>query len=725
MRDPLQNRPITSLRQSKSARVLTTPGPLMPTAEPVLLGEAGGVRLYFSWTSTPWDLAGLEVLVIPVGPTGLSGELAQSYLAATPLPAGEELLAAESTIGEVSPATPKFVRLSTSSASPPGLILVSAYPVKGDVATLEGVSLAATAMLSLAAKENIHVLAVPLIGAGGGGLGDNRVEVARRIIKAAILFAGRATFDVYIYDRYEFSGDDLNSLRDGVRGDARVVHLAWNASEAEGALKAPHYSAALATLFSRAGSDFSFGLFGPWGRGKTYLMDRVATQLTNSHNYEVVKFSAWAYPQTPVLWAYLYKCVAEQALAGGWRTHVARTLRAGLARRGVGDLFLGLILFGIGALSLGIKFELVQLIYGFVGLAGFFTLARVAYQGSLLGRRLREYMALPGHDEHLGLQAVIGSDLRTLLEGWMPHKSPISCGMAALYFLLCGGVAAALFPWRSPWGSTTSWLGVGLVTLWLGASITLGYLALYYRKAPKRVLLVVDDLDRCEPSRMLEVIENLRLFIETQAVGERMQVAMLVDEKALALALATKYRDYGRGQDISAQLLEESVEKLFLVYLRLPPLMAEDLDELAEKYFAAIRGVRSPIAPSLGSPSGALAVTKATGGTSTPPTGGGDQKAPTPDTLTFSADEEIALRQEIRMLAKHRAGRVGPRTVRSIMFRYQLARLLLDAIGEDIGTAALAAALVRAHVASARDGDNGRARQIVDQVCLPTDVATP
>ncbi len=49
MRDPLGNRPKTKPKRPKK-----------PTdAAPVVLCQADGVRVFFTWTSTPWDLLGL------------------------------------------------------------------------------------------------------------------------------------------------------------------------------------------------------------------------------------------------------------------------------------------------------------------------------------------------------------------------------------------------------------------------------------------------------------------------------------------------------------------------------------------------------------------------------------------------------------------------------------------------------------------------------------------
>jgi hypothetical protein len=60
-------------------------------------------------------------------------------------------------------------------------------------------------------------------------------------------------------------------------------------------------------------------------------------------------------------------------------------------------------------------------------------------------------------------------------------------------------------------------------------------------RRPGKVLLVVDDLDRCSPSEMLSVIENVRLLLDDEEINSRLQVLMLVDEHVLQHAIALRY----------------------------------------------------------------------------------------------------------------------------------------------------------------------------------------
>lgn len=59
------------------------------------------------------------------------------------------------------------------------------------------------------------------------------------------------------------------------------------------------------------------GIFGPWGRGKTYFFNRLKMNLINKQKHEleytIVEFNAWKYQDTPALWAYLYETLYKSA----------------------------------------------------------------------------------------------------------------------------------------------------------------------------------------------------------------------------------------------------------------------------------------------------------------------------------------------------------------------------------------------------------------------------
>ncbi|MBO0356984.1 hypothetical protein J0X19_03425 [Hymenobacter sp. BT186] len=54
------------------------------------------------------------------------------------------------------------------------------------------------------------------------------------------------------------------------------------------------------------------GIFGNWGRGKTFLMNLVWEDINLKNNtYKKVDFHAWKYQDTPAVWAYLYESMSE------------------------------------------------------------------------------------------------------------------------------------------------------------------------------------------------------------------------------------------------------------------------------------------------------------------------------------------------------------------------------------------------------------------------------
>ncbi|MBX3444020.1 MAG: hypothetical protein KF774_16545, partial [Planctomyces sp.] len=86
------------------------------------------------------------------------------------------------------------------------------------------------------------------------------------------------------------------------------------ASDGEACLNVDEYAHVLARLFESANAGDSvdrmcFGLFGSWGRGKTFLMKRVASKISGFH---VIHFSAWKFRTTPEVWAYLYERVFQE-----------------------------------------------------------------------------------------------------------------------------------------------------------------------------------------------------------------------------------------------------------------------------------------------------------------------------------------------------------------------------------------------------------------------------
>jgi hypothetical protein len=98
-------------------------------------------------------------------------------------------------------------------------------------------------------------------------------------------------------------------------------------------------------------------------------------------------------------------------------------------------------------------------------------------------------------------------------------------------------------------------------------------------------------------------------MLDDSEINSRVQIAMLLDDGALALALFRKYQDLTKqpfaesrqALDIIARITRENIEKFFLCHLRLPPVDEAGLLELMER---CVRPLISPL--DLVHPSGLL-----------------------------------------------------------------------------------------------------------------------
>ena len=76
----------------------------------------------------------------------------------------------------------------------------------------------------------------------------------------------------------------------------------------------------------------------------------------------------------------------------------------------------------------------------------------------------------------------------------------------------------------------------------------------------KRVVVLVDDLDRCLPPTVIETLEGIRLFLAVP----KMSFVIAADEERVADAIRTRYEKPGAPADRSAPEMEEEPARLYL-----------------------------------------------------------------------------------------------------------------------------------------------------------------
>ena len=525
-------------------------------------------------------------------------------------------------------------------------------------------------------------------------------------------------------------------------------------------LNVKEYANALTKLFRAAEEDFSFALFGKWGRGKTYLMKLVTDNLKKDHNYEIINFSAWKYRTTPSLWVHLYENFVDRINEQGALSRFFSYFRIGVQKHNwwivLGVLALLLLciplLFDIssvyvsrGSLGLGLGGVVVSILKLWKNVS------------TVWPQFIKKYGAVVSFKEELGIQEVIGSNLKYLIKGWLSHDFskwlyliPIAFidMIICLAFTGCIWIMTLIYPeseiiisiysWRwvlilpaffilifcilklltkismttpsmtfrhicfilfhkiaeiinmklplhlllSPFfyllkSIDQAWKRIKnvramqiwnmLKAIWsflnkpftfktilvlvhilvckldvLQASLCSILKAIWFflnkpftifkpilvlvhilecklealqasQSVPTKILLVVDDLDRCEMSEMLCVIESLVLLLDDDMLKKKLQIAMLVEEDAIRLAICKKYiemirsRNYKKINDkcspakeskeiktlpthkthphdlddqlyskIGAEAIDENVEKLFLCTLKLEDLSPDE-----------------------------------------------------------------------------------------------------------------------------------------------------
>lgn len=467
-----------------------------------------------------------------------------------------------------------------------------------------------------------------------------------------------------------------------------------DAAEHELAIGIKPIAESIQTLFETtpANTDLIFALYGPWGRGKTTLMDQVRKKLKDSavEDYAFVDFSAWKFPTRPEVWVNLYETIVKEAAriptekyASGYKRSRLQQMRigirCGILKSGWTPIYVAFALIALTQLP---QFDAYAWIKALLGVSGLVALMTFVGNATTLGRSVAQrYFALPDHSSQLGMQAVIGNDLNHLLRTWIePTRGGFKSENAKLteqdtvnfaWFgqgfwkfvwaisIFPAGLLTTCIPLSTSeteaerivktttYKSTTSFTldeppldvgelyspksetfveitdiktpqpkadGTSVSKRLLEKRIVLGGLATLVilfaclvmprPRTKSKLLLVIDDLDRCRPDQMLSVIESLRLFLDNPEMSRRMQIAMLVDDRLLGHALLRRASEDGiqlepgklnDGEELCAEELailrrraseyiREQREKLFLAELRLSELTVEDLTDIANFY---------------------------------------------------------------------------------------------------------------------------------------------
>lgn len=366
------------------------------------------------------------------------------------------------------------------------------------------------------------------------------------------------------------------------------------ASEKEKALNVNKYADALALFFNNIkDTDFCFGIFGSWGRGKTFLMNQISDRLKKS-NSQVVEFDAWKYKQQPQTWAHLYETFINASRNTGFIKYNLHKIRFGIHKFSITPFVVSLLILIFSALpkqklltSICPNFpasnykDIVEIILnGLGGLSVVIFILILYLKIRKFGlENKKHYLNLPSHRNILGLQDSIGQDLyHFILSFKRRHITLVNIISNVILILFFGHILS----WR------LIQIHYSFYTLLVSIIATvilpiLGYILLSYKPNINDLYLVIDNLDRCHPSEMLEIIESVRLLLENSELKNELKILILIDEEKLRFAIAEKYChqiaiDKSENNslclnekhiDKKSQIVEEQLEKIFISHFRL------------------------------------------------------------------------------------------------------------------------------------------------------------
>lgn len=400
-----------------------------------------------------------------------------------------------------------------------------------------------------------------------------------------------------------------------------------------------------------------FGLFGRWGRGKTFLWKFMKEKHLEKEKYIAVEFHAWKYQDTPGLWAYLYSTLNKEYFDEAKRSHKSRTGRF-FAR--VGRLIklnnergkvVRPILVLIGGISLVSAFYIFLIsqidffksitaqIITFIGIFSFSVYGLIDYLIKKYKNDAKQvYSQITSNvnfRSQLGLQHEIQEELKYLLKAWLPQVNKKGDN---------------------------------------GGKIEVN----------RRILLFIDDIDRCSEDKIIQIVDYIRVLLDDDEIKSRITILAAIDERILIHAIQNKYRKFIENKDNDAtykELCREYMDKLFLSGLKLGPLTEYEREEMVNGFTKPyLKKIAEKIIETITTENGSGSPEqKQTSTIPNPPiasqTASDNDSDEPPQSETYSLED---WEQEFLKKLIAESGDLTPRNIRVFTYRYLLGKKLIE-----------------------------------------------
>lgn len=303
---------------------------------------------------------------------------------------------------------------------------------------------------------------------------------------------------------------------------------------------------ALAAMLSdkKQGTPFTIGIFGNWGSGKSSLFEQLKLRLENDKTipYRFANFNAWEFEHTDNLAAGLAQQVVRALtdhnpvnrlllrVRFAWRKHRGHffggILAALLALAGfILTFFTSIDVKKVADINqFKVTINEIRAAGGIVMIVAAalyaLTFLKKLYQHPL-STRLLTYLNLPKYGKYLGLIPVLQDDIKLLSK------------------------------------------------LQLGDDLDI----------KGRLLVFVDDLDRCAPASILHVFEAIRLIMDTHNVI----VLVALDARMSMQAVAHEYKDLATDQRPAEEIARDYIGKIFQLAITMKPPDPDNIKEYIEQ----------------------------------------------------------------------------------------------------------------------------------------------
>lgn len=303
--------------------------------------------------------------------------------------------------------------------------------------------------------------------------------------------------------------------------DASKTYIVNDQPTDTDALDFTPYVETLADIIQTGNTPLTIGVFGTWGSGKTSLMKMVKKNLPD--DFTVAWFDAWKYDKEETLWrAFLLNVLFAVEQKSG-ETEELKTLKTMLYR--------------------GLEFE---------------KTGGVTIDLAKLGAKVAEGAI------QIGLSFI--PPLATLAD-MAKELQKSGTGNVA------GGFETAIQRERTK-------IYVEQVRSLEQFQDKFSKLVKSYI-APKRLVVFVDDLDRCLPEKAIEVLEAIKLFLDV----ENCVFVLGLDQEVIARGIEMKYKEFGAKQDGDSAQQNFTIEgvryleKIIQLPFQIPPVEQNDMGD--------------------------------------------------------------------------------------------------------------------------------------------------